>query len=123
MDNSLQDSLPCHCSIISSRKKRFRTCELNHQPILNAGTSANGLFSENTLISTTTDKLHIDLKDIAVQNTNEQSNIKQQKNSLEHFIMSPTDKVKVQMKYPPLNNDKESDIKSVSIHIELSIRL
>ncbi len=116
LDNSLQDSLTCHCSIISSRKKRFRTCELNHQPILNAGTSANGLFSENTLISTTTDKLHIDLKDIDVQNNNEQSNMKQQKNSLEHFIMSPTDKVKVQMKYPPLNNDKEGDIKSVSIH-------
>jgi len=122
LDNSLQNSLTCHCSIISSRKKRFRTCELNHQPILNAGTSANGLFSENTLITTTTDKLHIDLKDIDVQNNNEQSTIKQQKNSLEHFIMSPTDKVKVEMKYPPLNNDKESDIKSVSIHIELSIR-
>ncbi|CAF4747495.1 unnamed protein product, partial [Rotaria magnacalcarata] len=24
-DNSLQDSLTCHCSISSSRKKRFRT--------------------------------------------------------------------------------------------------
>jgi hypothetical protein len=113
-DNSLQNSLTCHCSIISSRKKRFRTCEFNHQPILNVGTSANGLFSENTLITSTTDKLHIDLKDIDDQNNNEQSPIKQQKNSLEHFIMSPTDKVKVQMKYPPLNNDKEGDIKSVS---------
>jgi hypothetical protein len=33
--------------------------------------------------------------------------------------MSPTDKVKVQMKYPPLNNDKESDIKSVSLLLML----
>jgi len=115
-DNSLQNSLTCHCSIISSRKKRFRTSELNHQPLLNIGKSANGLFSENTLITTTTDKLHIDLKNLDDENNlNEQSTIKQQKNSLEHFIMSPTDKVKVQMKYPPLNNDKESDIKSVSI--------
>jgi len=114
-DNSLQNSVTCHCSIISSRKKRFRTSELNHQSLLNVGTSANGLFSENTLITTTTDKLHIDLKNIDDENNNEQSTIKQQKNSLEHFIMSPTDKVKVQMKYPPLNNDKESDIKSVSL--------
>jgi hypothetical protein len=113
-DNSLQNSLSCHCSIIPSRKKRFRTCELNHQPLLNGATSANGLFFENNLITTTTDKLHIDLKDIDDDNNNEQSTLKQQKNSLEHFIMSPTDKVKVQMKYPPLNNDKESDIKSVS---------
>jgi hypothetical protein len=113
-DNSLQNSLTCHCPINSSRKKRFRTCEFNPQPLLNAATSANGLFSENTLITSTTDKLHIDLKDIDDQNNNEQTPIKQQKNSLEHFIMSPTDKVKVQMKYPPLNNDKESDIKSVS---------
>jgi hypothetical protein len=115
-DNSLQNSLTCHCSIIPSRKKRLRTCELNHQPLLNIGKSANGLFSENTLITTTTDKLHIDLKNLDDENNpQEQSTIKQQKNSLEHFIMSPTDKVKVQMKYPPLNNNKESDIKSVSI--------
>jgi hypothetical protein len=115
LDNSLQNSLTCHCSIISSRKKRFRTCELNHQPLSSTATSANGLFAKNTLITTTTiNKLHIDLKDIDDQNKNEQSTIKQQKNSLEHFIMSPTDKVKVQMKYPPLNNDNESDIKSVS---------
>jgi hypothetical protein len=116
-DNSLQNSLPCHCPIVSSRKKRLRTCEFNHPPILNAATSANGLFSENTLITTTTDKLHIDLKDIDVQNNNEQSTIKQQQNSLEHFIMSPTDKVKVQMKYPPFNNDTESDMRNVSSRI------
>ena len=115
-DNSLQNSLTCHCSMItsSSRKKRFRTCEFNHQPTFNAATSANGLFAENTLISTTTDKLHIDLKDINGENTSEQSALKQSKNSLEHFIMSPTDKVRVQMKYPSLNNDKESDVKNVS---------
>ena len=115
LDNSLQNSLTCHCSMMtSSRKKRFRTGELNHQPTLNVATSANGLFSENTLISTTTDKLHIDLNDIDGPNTSEQSALKQSKNSLEHFIMSPTDKVRVQMKYPPLNNDKESDVKNVS---------
>jgi len=113
-DNSLQNSLPCHCPIVSSRKKRLRTCEFNHPPLLNAATSANGLFSENTLITTTTDKLHIDLKDIDVQNNNEQSTIKQQQNSLEHFIMSPTDKVRVQMKYPPFHNDTESDMRNVS---------
>ncbi|CAF1053681.1 unnamed protein product [Adineta steineri] len=116
-DNSLHNSLPCHCSIVSSRKKRFRTSEFNHQPILNPATSANGLFSENTLITTTADKLHIDLKDIDDQSTNEQSTMKQQKNSLEHFIMSPTDKVKVQMKYPSLNNDKESDVRSNELKI------
>ena len=113
-DNSLQNSLPCHCSLVPSRKKRFRTCDFNQQPLLNATTPPNGLYSENTLITTTTDKLHIDLKDIDDQNNNEQSSIKQQKNSLEHFIMSPTDKVRVQMKYPPLNNDKEGDLRSVS---------
>jgi hypothetical protein len=39
---------------------------------------------------------------------NEQLTINQ-KNSLEHFIMSPTDKVKIQMKY------QENDIKNVNI--------
>ena len=115
-DYSLQNSLPCHCSMITSRKKRFRTCELNHPaPNSTAPTSANGLFSENTLISTTTDKLHIDLKEIDEQNSNEQLTIKQQKNSLEHFIMSPTDKVKVQMKYLSNSSDRESETRSVSV--------
>ncbi|CAF1408246.1 unnamed protein product, partial [Rotaria sordida] len=89
----------------------------NQQPVFNTAISANGLFSDNTLITTTTDKLHIDLKNIDDQNDNEQSTIKQQKHSLEHFIMSPTDKVKIQMKYPPINNDKESDIKSNELKI------
>ncbi|CAF1620885.1 unnamed protein product [Rotaria sp. Silwood1] len=116
-DNSLQSSLNCHCSINSSRKKRLRTCEFNQQPIFNTAISANGLFSENTIITTTTDKLYIDLKNLDDQNDNEQSTIKQQKHPLEHFIMSPTDKVKVPMKYPPINNDKESDIKSSELKI------
>ncbi|CAF1109135.1 unnamed protein product [Adineta ricciae] len=116
-DSSLQNSLSCHCPVISSRKKRFRTCEFNHQPILNAATSANGLFSDNTLMSTATDKLHIALNDPDEQKSNDQTPIKQQKNSLEHFIMSPTDKVKVQMKYPPLNNNKESDTISNELKI------
>jgi len=47
---------------------------------------------------TTNSELHI----------NEQLTINQ-KNSLEHFIMSPTDKVKIQMKY------QENDIKNVKI--------
>jgi len=106
-DESLQNSLTCHCSTNSSRKKRFRTCEF-HQP------TTNGVFSENTLISTTTDKLHIDFKDLDEQTLSEQTTgLKTQKNSLEHFIMSPTDKVRVQMKYPSMNNDKESETKSV----------
>ncbi|CAF3346955.1 unnamed protein product [Rotaria socialis] len=123
-DNSLQDSLTCHCSISSSRKKRFRTCEFNQQPIFNTAASANGLFSDNnqlttatTTTTTTSDKLHIDLKDIDHKNNNEPSTIKQQKNSLDHFIMSPTDKVKVPMKYPSINNDKGSDIKSNELKI------
>lgn len=117
-DTSLQNSLTCHCSISSSRKKRFRTCEFNQQTIFNAAASANGVFSENPLITKATDKLHIDLKDIEDQNNNEQSNNKQGKHTLDHFIMSPTDKVKVPMKYPSITNDTESDIKSVSIHIK-----
>ncbi|CAF4264754.1 unnamed protein product, partial [Rotaria sordida] len=36
-------------------------------------------------------------------------------------IMSPTDKVKIQMKYPPINNDKESDIKSFSVFKGLTL--
>ncbi|UJR27044.1 hypothetical protein I4U23_008348 [Adineta vaga] len=116
-DNSLHNSLSCHCPMSSSRKKRFRTCDINHQPIFNGATSANGLFSENTLISTTTNKLHINLKDIDDQKSSDQTPVKQQKNSLEHFIMSPTDKVKVQMKYPPLNNDKEGDTRSNELKI------
>ena len=115
-DYSLKNSLPCHCSILPSRKKRFRTCELNpHPPILTAAVSANGLYSENTLITTTTDKLHIDLKEIDEQNTNDQLTIKQQKNSLEHFIMSPTDKVRVQMKYLSNSTDRENETRSVSV--------
>ncbi|CAF3191645.1 unnamed protein product [Rotaria sp. Silwood2] len=116
-DHSLQNSLICHCSMNSSRKKRFRTCEFNQQPIFNTAISANGLCSENTLIKKATDKLHIDLKNLDDQNDNESSTIKQQKHPLEHFIMSPTDKVKVPMRYPPINNDKESDIKSNELKI------
>jgi len=86
-DNSSQSSPLCHCSVNISQKSRFRPCELNASA-----------FSENTLATTSTDKSHI----------NEQTTVNQ-KNSLEHFIMSPTDKVKIQMKY------QENDIKSVNI--------
>ena len=105
--SSRDNSLTCHCSAVSSRKKRFRTCDLS------STASANGLFAENTFASTATDKLHIDFKDLDDSNSGEHSPIKSTKNSLEHFIMSPTDKVKVQMKYPSTNNDRESDTRSV----------
>jgi len=70
----------CPCTINSSQKNHFLPYELL------ATTSENG----------------IELR------SNEQPKINQ-KNSLEHFIMSPTDKVKIQMKY------QENDIKNVNI--------
>ena len=85
-DNSDQSSPLCHCSVNTSQKNHFRTCEVN--------TTA---FSENNLTTTSTVKSHIN-----------QQPTGNQKNSLEHFIMSPTDKVKVQMKY------QENDMKSVN---------
>jgi hypothetical protein len=85
-DNSSQNSPLCHCTINSSQKNRFRICELDLPT-----------YSEPITIST--DKLHI----------NEQSTVNQN-NSLEHFIMSPTDKVKVQMKY------QENDVRNVNIY-------
>jgi len=119
--SSRDNSLTCHCPNVSSRKKRFRTCDLSNAattaPLFSAVTSANGLFSDNTLISKAADKLHIDYKDLDDSNSSEHSPIKSTKNSLEHFIMSPTDKVKVQMKYPLTNNDRESDTRGNELKI------
>jgi hypothetical protein len=84
-DNSSQNSPVCQCTKNSS----FRICDLN------VTNFPDGIFSENNSTTTSTDKF-------------EQSTINQ-KNSLDHFIMSPTDKVKVQMKY------RENDIKNVNI--------
>jgi hypothetical protein len=78
-DDSSQTSSLCHCSLNSSEKKRFRPCELN------LVISPDGKLTENKTI----DKL--------------------QTKTLEHFIMSPTDKVKIQMKF------QENDIKNVNI--------
>ncbi len=79
-DETDNDSPFYHCTLNLSQTNRFRTCELT------APISENGL------------KLHI----------NEQITVNQ-KHSLEHFIMSPTDRVKIQMKY------QENDIKNVNI--------
>ncbi|CAF1175176.1 unnamed protein product [Adineta ricciae] len=88
-DNSSQNSPLCHCSISNSQKSRFRPCDLSPDT-----------YPETNLTTPSTDKLHI----------NEQVTINQ-KNSLEHFIMSPTDRVKVQMKY------QENDTKSNELRI------
>ncbi|CAF1390922.1 unnamed protein product [Adineta steineri] len=88
-DNSSQNSPPSsHYSINLSQKTRFRPCELN-----------TDIFPKTNLTIATTDK----------SNLNESTTINQ-KNSLEHFIMSPTDKVKIQMKYQE-NNLKSNELK------------
>ncbi|UJR22085.1 hypothetical protein I4U23_025151 [Adineta vaga] len=89
-DDSSRNSPLCQCSINNSQKNRFRPCDLSPDT-----------FPENSLSTPAIDKLlHI----------NEQSTMNQKK-SLEHFIMSPTDKVKVQMKY------QENDTKSNELRI------
>ncbi|CAF2585295.1 unnamed protein product [Rotaria sp. Silwood2] len=93
-DNSSQNDSLCYFSITVPEKNCFQTCESS------SVTVANGIFSESNLITTSIDKLDI----------NEQI-IVNQKNSLEHFIMSPTDKVKIQMKY------HETDIKNNELKI------
>ncbi|CAF2196584.1 unnamed protein product [Rotaria magnacalcarata] len=92
-DNSSQSASLCCYSINVPDKTCIQTRELS------SAASANGIFSENNLIPTSIEKLDI----------NEQI-IGNQKNSLDHFIMSPTDKVKIQMKYQE-NNVKNDELK------------
>ncbi|CAF1095658.1 unnamed protein product [Rotaria sp. Silwood1] len=93
-DNSSQNNSLCYFSLTVSEKICFQKCESS------SVTATNGIFSTNHLITTSIDKLDI----------NEQLIINS-KNSLEHFIMSPTDKVKIQMKY------HENDIKNNELKI------
>ncbi|CAF3750512.1 unnamed protein product [Rotaria sordida] len=93
-DNSSPNGSLCYFSITIPEKNSFQTYESN------SVVSSNGIFSEKKLIIPLIDKLNI----------NEQI-IVNQKNSLEHFIMSPTDKVKIQMKY------HENDIKNNELKI------
>ena len=81
-------------SINESQKKRFRTCEVN------AAISTNGRFSENDVIITSFDQLHV----------NEPMSVNPN-NSLEHFIISRTDKVKLQMKYQESSIKKNATIR------------
>ncbi|CAF1059450.1 unnamed protein product [Rotaria sordida] len=93
-DNSSPNGSLCYFSITIPEKNSFQTYESN------SVVSSNGIFLEKKLIIPLIDKLNI----------NEQI-IVNQKNSLEHFIMSPTDKVKIQMKY------HENDIKNNELKI------
>lgn len=91
-DASSQCASLCCYSMDVPEKTSIQKCEFS------STTPVNGILSENRLIPKPIEKLDI----------NEQI-IGNQKNSLEHFIMSPTDKVKIQMKY------QENDVKNVNM--------
>lgn len=89
-DHSSQNSPLCHCSSSASQKARFRPCD----------SSPDRPPTSSLKLAAAVDAARL----------NEQPTVAH-KNSLDHFIMSPTDKVKVQMKY------QENDTKSVNTHV------
>ncbi|CAF0904570.1 unnamed protein product, partial [Didymodactylos carnosus] len=111
-------SRTCACG---SKKKKFRTNDdddgddddlakndKNMEQIPTA-ISANATF--NCLLPQQQNKLHIDMptnNDDQEENHDDVSALKMKK-KLEHFIMSPTDKVKIPMKFPVSNKDKGGD--------------
>ncbi|CAF0826671.1 unnamed protein product [Didymodactylos carnosus] len=118
-DNTDQEGILSYLSgtcACRSKKKKFRTDDdddlrksnINMEQISTA-TSANATF--NCFLSQQQNKLHIVMpinhKDEAEKHDHCAS--LKMKRKLEHFIMSPTDKVKVPMKFPIVNKNNSDD--------------